>query len=169
MTASITPHEPVPVSLPRRFGAMLYDGLLLIALLMVAEFLIVAPFGITEGHPLFLPFRLYVPLLACAFLGWFWTRPGGQTLGMQAWGVRLVSTQGGRVTWRQAGMRFILALLQWCMVLATVALHVRGWWLAAVAPGVLVVTGIILAQRDPQRRMLHDSLSGTRLVRVRRQ
>jgi uncharacterized RDD family membrane protein YckC len=154
-----------PVGLPRRMGAMLYDGLLLLALLMVAEFLFVAPFGITEAHPLFLPLRLYVPILAFGFLGWFWTRPQGQTLGMQAWGLRLMNDSGDRVTWRQAGIRFVAALAQWCVILAAVALYIRGWWVAALPLAGLVIAGLVMARRDPERLMLHDRLSGTRLVR----
>jgi uncharacterized RDD family membrane protein YckC len=157
---------PEPVSLPRRLGAMIYDGLLLLALLMVAEFLIAAPFGITEEHPLFLPLRLYVPVLAFGFLGWFWTRPQGRTLGMQAWHVRLVSDEGGPVTWRQAGLRFIVALFQWCIVLAAIALYLRGWWWVALPLALVVAGGLVLTRRDPRRLMLHDRLSGTRLVRV---
>jgi uncharacterized RDD family membrane protein YckC len=157
---------PAPVGLPRRLGAMIYDGLLILALLMVAEFLIVAPFGITQDHPLFLALRLYVPLLAFGFLGWFWTRPRGQTLGMQAWHVRLVSSDGGRVSWRQAGIRFVAALVQWCVVLAAIALYVRGWWWAALPLAMLAVAAIVMAGRDPERLMLHDRLSATRLARV---
>ncbi|MFW5453839.1 RDD family protein [Thioalkalivibrio sulfidiphilus] len=156
-----------PVGLPRRFGAMLYDGLLLIALLMVAEFLIVAPFAITEEHPLFMTIHLYVPLLAFAFLGWFWTCPAGQTLGMQAWHVRLVDMDGGRADWGQAAIRFAVALAQWIVVLAAIALYVKGWWIAALPLAALVMVGLMLARRDPQRLMLHDRLSGTRLVRVK--
>jgi uncharacterized RDD family membrane protein YckC len=161
------PLSPAPVGLLRRLGALIYDGLLILALLMVAEFLIVAPFGITQNHPLFLVLRLYIPLLAFGFLGWFWTRPRGQTLGMQAWHVRLVSSGGRRVSWRQAGIRFVAALFQWCVVLAAIALYVRGWWWAALPLATLVAAAIIMARRDPERLMLHDRLSGTRLARVK--
>lgn len=144
----------------------MYDGLLLAALLMIAEFLIVAPFGITEDHPIFLPLRLYVPLLAFGFLGWFWTRGRGQTLGMQAWHVQLVSISTGHVTWAQAGIRFLMALLQWCVVLAAIALYLRGWWAAALPLAAVIVAALVMAKRDPERLMLHDRLSGTKLVRV---
>jgi uncharacterized RDD family membrane protein YckC len=154
------------VSLARRLGAMVYDGLLLIALLMVAEFLIVSVFAITEDHPLFMPVRIYAPLLALGFLGWFWTRPAGQTLGMQAWHVRLTRPDDGPVNWRQASIRFVVALAQWCVVLATIALYLKGWWLLALALAAIVVAGLVLAQRHPQRLMLHDIVSATRLVRV---
>jgi len=164
MSVNTTVHEIV--SLPRRLGAMVYDGLLLIALLMVAEFIVVSAFGITEDHPLFMPARLYAPLLALGFLGWFWTRPAGQTLGMQAWQVRLARPDNASVDWRQAGIRFVVALAQWCVVLATIALYLKGWWLLALALAAVVLAGLVLAQRHPQRLMLHDILSGTRLMRV---
>ncbi|HSP00578.1 MAG TPA: RDD family protein [Thioalkalivibrio sp.] len=166
MLVNATVHEIV--SLPRRLGAMIYDGLLLIALLMVAEFLVGSAFGITEDHPLFMPVRLYAPLLALGFLGWFWTRPAGQTLGMQAWHVRLARADHAPVHWRQASIRFVVALAQWCLVLATIALYLKGWWLLALALAALIVGGLVLAHRHPQRLMLHDILSGTRLLRARK-
>ncbi|OOG23838.1 hypothetical protein B1C78_09910 [Thioalkalivibrio denitrificans] len=155
-----------PVGLPRRLAAMTYDGLLLLAMIMAVEFFIVAAFGITDEHPLFLPLRLYIPLVAFGFLGWCWTRQRGQTLGMQAWKIRLVDMAGKQVTWRQAGIRFGVALGQWCLVVAAAALYIRGWWIAALPFVALVAAGLARAQRDPERLMLHDRLSGTKLERV---
>ena len=155
-----------PVGLPRRLAAMIYDGLLLLAMIMAVEFLIVAAFGITDAHPLFLPLRLYIPLVAFGFLGWCWTRQRRQTLGMQAWKIRLADMAGGRVTWRQAGIRFGVALGQWCLVVAAAVLYIRGWWIAALPIVALVAAGLAMAQRDPERLMLHDRLSETRLKRI---
>lgn len=54
----------------------------------------------------------YLLLISMLFFVWFWTH-GGQTLGMRAWKIELVTTTGGTVDWRCASMRFLAALLSW--------------------------------------------------------
>jgi uncharacterized RDD family membrane protein YckC len=85
--------------------------------------------------------QLYLLLIAFAFFGWFWVH-GGQTLGMRAWRLRLVSADGGPVSWKQAAIRFAAALLSWsCLGL-----------------------GFFWALIDREKRAWHDRLSGTRLI-----
>ncbi|MGD8784571.1 MAG: RDD family protein, partial [Thioalkalispiraceae bacterium] len=99
-------------SLLRRLAALVYDGLLLFAVTMVAGFLI-TPFlgeinienqGTNETifNPLMLAYYLIVYYL---FFTWFWTH-GGQTLGMRAWHTRLLTSDGKLVNWKQALFRF---------------------------------------------------------------
>lgn len=87
----------------RRFGAMLYDGLLIVALIFVLTALFL-PF---TGGEAILASR--TPVLAAiyniarlalfiGFFGLFWTRRG-QTLGMAAWRTRIVRTDGLPLTW----------------------------------------------------------------------
>ncbi|RZU98969.1 RDD family protein [Spiribacter vilamensis] len=105
------PSENRP-SLLRRLAAVLYDGLLLIALWMAASALWIGFQGgeaATAGDGLF---RLYLLAIAYAFFTGFWVR-GGHTLGMQAWRLRLVDADGGRVTVRAATHRFVAAMLSW--------------------------------------------------------
>jgi uncharacterized RDD family membrane protein YckC len=138
--------HPVPTaarpSLLRRLAAVLYDGLLLIALWMAASALWLA---VRDGEAV--PageawFRLYLLAIAWAFLVGFWVR-GGRTLGMLAWRLRLVAAaDGGPVTLRQASARFFAALLS---------------WLPAGA-------GYLWALVDRDGLTWHDRLSGTRLV-----
>jgi uncharacterized RDD family membrane protein YckC len=85
---------------------------------------------------------LYLLCIAFAILGWFWVH-GGQTLGMRAWRLRLVSaTNNGPVSWQQALKRFAAALLSWCCLGA----------------------GFLWALFDREKRTWHDRLSGTRLI-----
>jgi len=112
-------------TLTRRFAAMFYDSLLCIALLMVTTgvYMTVATTligkeaykqlndsGATIGDPI-----LSVVLLATLvlFFGYFWTRTG-QTLGMQVWHLRVQDTDQKRITWPQAVIRIIGALLSAC-------------------------------------------------------
>ena len=82
------PNETYPTcSLARRAGAMLYDGLILIALWMIATAVVVIMTNrpVDSGNPLF---QLYLLVLALAYFHLSWSRIG-QTLGMRAWRIRL--------------------------------------------------------------------------------
>ena len=139
---------PIPSapSFVRRLGAMLYDGLLLMALWFVATALLLAVSG---GHladpdrPLWLLYALRVSLLLVTlifFVG-FWTH-GGQTLGMRAWRLKLISTSGDLVNRKQALWRF-----------------------AAAIPSVGAFgLGLFWMLFDQGHCAAHDRLSGTRLV-----
>jgi len=87
----------------RRFGAMFYDALLIVALWMVATALLLPLSGgesITVdrvGAWAYL-YRAVLLLIFVLFFGVFWTRRG-QTLGMAAWKLHLRRTDGSRLTW----------------------------------------------------------------------
>lgn len=93
----------------RRLGAMLYDTLLVIALMMLvtAAFL---PF--TGGEAITFEragvlahaYRGLLLLVPIAFFGVFWTRRG-QTLGMTAWRLRVERMDGARLRWPDAMLR----------------------------------------------------------------
>jgi uncharacterized RDD family membrane protein YckC len=96
----------------RRLGAVLYDALLLFALLFFAGALVL-PFTGGEAVPSGnWVFSTYLLLVSFLFFGWFWTH-GGQTLGMRAWRIRVQQPDGTPVTWGQALRRFLTALLSW--------------------------------------------------------
>ena len=127
----------------RRLGSLLYDGLTFVALWLLAAALFTLLYGMAEpGWPRGLLQAWCLLVISSHFL-WCWTH-GGQTLAMRTWRLRVVSQQGGRLPWRLALRRYMLA---W------VGLGVAGislWW--------------ALADRDGQ--FLHDRLAGTRLVVV---
>ncbi|WP_373053873.1 RDD family protein [Thioalkalivibrio sp.] len=159
--------EGEPAGLFRRLGAMIYDGLLLLAIWMVLGLLFVF-LGNLVGRPM-IPLQFAVNLLAAwLFLVGFWTRTG-QTLGMQTWQIRLRDEGGGPVTVRRATLRYLVALAQWLLLLF--AIHLAREYGAAVTIAVttLVLVGLGLSQLHPRRLMLHDWLSGTVLVHAPRQ
>jgi uncharacterized RDD family membrane protein YckC len=99
----------------RRFGAMLYDGLVVTALLMTITALLLFVTGgeaiTSEQHGAFE--RAYQALLVgliVAFFGWFWTRRG-QTLGMQAWRLKVSREDGSLLTWTDTFKRLAAALI----------------------------------------------------------
>lgn len=131
-----------PPGLGRRLAALGYDALVVTAIVLFAT----VPFVLlAHGAPATAAsrnlLRLYLLAVICLFFCGFWVH-GGQTLGMRAWRLRLVNAGGGPVTWRQALIRFLSALLSW----------------AALGAGYLW----ILVDRD--RCAWHDRLSNTRMI-----
>ena len=111
-TATPITGEAKTPSLLRRLAASVYDALLLIAILFIASALMLPLTGgeaVQSGNPLF---RAYILFVCFFFFGWFWTH-GGQTLGMRAWRIRVQQPDGEPITWKQALLRFLAALVSW--------------------------------------------------------
>jgi uncharacterized RDD family membrane protein YckC len=124
----------------RRLLSMLYESLMLIAVLFIASFIFHLLFQDTSSI-LFRPvFQLYLLLVAGIYFIWFWTH-GGQTLPMQTWKLRVVGADGQRVHLKQALARYLFA----------------------VAGVSLLGCGIIWALFDRDHQFLHDRLAGTRI------
>ncbi len=86
---------------------MIYDGLLLVALWMIAAAVIIIPAGqVVEPGSIW--FQTYLMVIAWIYLAICWRR-GGQTLGMKAWRIRLVGNQHP-VSWMTTLVRFIVAI-----------------------------------------------------------
>jgi uncharacterized RDD family membrane protein YckC len=101
----------------RRFGAMLYDLLLIIALQMVVTALLLL---LTGGEAISAErygaleyvYRIVLLTLIVGFFGFFWTRRG-QTLGMMAWRLKVVRTDGALLSWLDTLKRLAGALVSW--------------------------------------------------------
>jgi uncharacterized RDD family membrane protein YckC len=100
---------------------MVYDMLLVIALLMVGTALFL-PFTGGEavspevvGPAVYNFYRVWLLVLVVGFFGIFWTRRG-QTLGMAAWHLRLERDDGRKLTWPDALRRLAAACLSWLPV-----------------------------------------------------
>jgi len=99
-----------PPSFFRRLAAAAYDGLLLLAIWFFATGVLLP---LNHGQAFtagqwFYP--LYLLLVSFTFYGWFWTH-GGQTLGLRAWRLVVLSEDRQPLSWRQAALRFVCALL----------------------------------------------------------
>ncbi len=135
------PDLPHP-SLMRRLAAIAYDWLLLLALFLLLGFIYIPLIG---GTPQSLAARMGLQMILLGvtwlFFGWFWTH-GGQTLGMRAWRIRVVTRSGEPIGWGPATLRFLAAFLSFiCAGLGF------GW-----------------ATLDRDRRAWHDYLSRTDLI-----
>jgi uncharacterized RDD family membrane protein YckC len=143
MNNTLMPPEDQIPSLFRRLAAILYDGLLLLALLFVATAIITLPLGKPSGIMLFV-FQLFIfEIIPLIFFTGFWAR-GGQTLGMRAWRLKLVRIDGESIGWADALKRHFAALL---------SLLVFG-------------LGFVWILFDPQKLAWHDRLSKTRLLLI---
>jgi len=127
-------------SIGRRFGAILYDSLLVFALLFLATLPFIAVRGGEPVDPGNLPYRLTMLLIAYLFFTLFWARYG-RTLGMQSWRLLIETPDGRRPDFRMASIRFFAAILSWLPA------GLGFWWQ--------------LWDRDGLT--WHDRLSGTRL------
>ena len=126
----------------RRIGAMLYDALLVGALLFLATIPFIAVRGgepVERGDNLIYQVTLIVVIYAF-FVG-FWSGPG-RTLGMQSWRLRLETPDGQLPSYSAACIRFFAAIL-------------------SLAPAGL---GFLWQIWDKEKLTWHDRLSKTRLV-----
>ena len=101
-----------PPGLFKRLAVIVYDFLLLIAVLFLAT-LVLLPFQ--EGNhfqPNSWEYSVYLLLASFLFYGWFWTH-GGQTLGLIAWKMRVIADNGQALSWKQALIRFVIAIFSW--------------------------------------------------------
>ncbi|MBI3545062.1 MAG: RDD family protein [Gammaproteobacteria bacterium] len=142
---------PTPTNTPpgflRRLGAMTYDTILLIAVLIMLSYPYV---WLTGGDkPSFWVRTIYqIYLLSICFLFYAgpWIR-GGQTLGMRSWRLKLERRDGGAITWPIAFKRFIFALLSFF----------------------LLGLGFLWILHDRDKLAWHDRWSGTRMILVPKQ
>jgi uncharacterized RDD family membrane protein YckC len=111
----LTPGQSLP-SAPgflRRLAALIYDLFLLIALLFLATTLLLP---LTTGEAIsaqqLLIYRIYLAVISFIFYGWFWTH-GGQTLGLRAWKIKVLTLDQKPINWYQALLRFVTAIVSW--------------------------------------------------------
>jgi uncharacterized RDD family membrane protein YckC len=140
-----TASPPALTPLLRRILSLVYEALLLAALLWCASLVFRAieiPLAVAHSRTVF---QVYIFTLTGVYFTWQWAH-GGQTLAMRAWRVRLVTRSGAGLNVLQAWLRYILATL------------------GLVACGL----GFLWALIDRERQFLHDRLLGTRLIRCER-
>jgi len=133
------PPPALPATLARRALALIYEALLLAAVVGSLPFVMLvhaADHGIAR-----LLFQLYLVALTGLYFAWQWRR-SGQTLAMKTWRMRLVTRAGAPLTWGHALRRFAFAL-----------------------PGTLLFgAGFLWALVDREGLFLHDRLAGTKIV-----
>ena len=154
---------PAP-ALTRRLACFVYEGVLLFGVVMAAGLL----YGITTGQRHALVglhgLQAFLFVVIGAYFVWFWSK-SGQTLAMQTWRIRLLTTAGQPVSRLRALCRYLLSWLWFLPALVTIQLSgLKG---ALPVFGTLTV-GVLayaaLTKVHPQGQYLHDAICGTRLV-----
>jgi uncharacterized RDD family membrane protein YckC len=120
----------VSPGLPRRLAALVYDTLLVLPLVMLVIALATGVHILLTGETGNNDFSATLPpllvqllslLTVCCFYTCFW-RIKGQTLGMQAWRIRLRDFDGGTISLRQSLLRCLGALV------SLAAAGAGYWW-----------------------------------------
>ena len=152
--------------LARRLAALTYDILLLTG----ALFVLALPMPLIDEATratwwVQLSVQFTVLGFSFFFFGWFWTR-SGQTLGMRAWRLTIQCNDGKPVMWREAFIRYFVALLSWlpvgligCWVLIKIG-HIDNSNYALLLLVFIVPVPVVIALR------WHDQLSQTRMIVV---
>lgn len=142
MTDPTTAHGGLAPLWPR-FGAAVYDGMLLFGLCFIASWIFVTTLGDATHGGRRIAHQAWL-LIVCGGYFLFCWRRSGQTLGMKTWGLRLVGADGGKVPTGRALARYGLAIA------------------GLIGAG----AGFVWAFIDRDRQFLHDRLLGTRIVRA---
>jgi len=124
---------------------MLYDSLLVFALLMLSTVPFVA---LRRGDAVLdsAAYQLTLVLVIYVFFVGFWTSRG-RTLGMQSWGLQLEDKHGRIPGTLAASLRFVVAILSFA------ALGLGFFWQLV----------------DSEKKTWHDRASGTRLMHYPKQ
>ncbi|HVY24734.1 MAG TPA: RDD family protein [Steroidobacteraceae bacterium] len=165
-----------PGSVIRRIGAMIYDMLLLIAVLLVATIPFTAIFGkqvlipSAVGWFAYLVYLFWQVLVVVLFFGFFWTRRG-QTLGMQVWRLRVEDEHGQLLSWRLVIRRLLFAALPWLpgyiVLIASETAHSMALKWSGEALLLLVLVNLMMARFSPSHRTWHDRMARSRVVMAR--
>jgi len=162
-----------PATVWRRLAALVYDSLLLVAVLFLGTLVLLPLTGgesITpqDSGPWEYAYRAWIALLIAGFFGVSWTRRG-QTLGMMSWKIRLQREDGRLPGWPQALLRLgvgavpALAALVGLFAIGRADSTLGAWgttlWLPAVA-------NYLWMGFDPGARTLQDRLTGLRVIRA---
>lgn len=150
----------------RRIACMLYEGVLLFGVVMVAGLLYAMLTG--QRHALIgvQGLRVFLFGVLGLYFVWFWTR-SGQTLAMKTWHLRLVTRDGQRLGALRACCRYVASWLWFVPALATLGLTgVASGPITAATLLAGALLYVMLARLHPSRQYLHDLLCGTRLVQT---
>jgi len=97
----------------KRILALVYDSLLIVAIVLVLSLLLVF---VNEGYPKsgsvvsFIQFFIWV-FAGPTFYTYFWIANKGQTTGMQAWKIKLVTKDGTELTKQKTMLRCLISTI----------------------------------------------------------
>lgn len=149
----------------RRFACMMYEGVLLFAVVFLAGYLFDTLTQSRSGLTL-RSLRQVVLFLAIGLYFIMCWRYSGQTLPMKTWNIRLVDRDGRPPVLGRLVIRYILL---WPIpLLAALLIQGASFLTGYPSTDILIVfapfTIFLWTWFDPQGQFLHDRLLGTRLI-----
>lgn len=154
----------LPCPLWRRLLALVYDLLIVVAIVMVVGLLCQLVTGgtlIGTGAKVVVPvwYQALQVLVVAAYFISSWRR-GGQTVGMRPWRIRVTRDDGGQPTLQQTVIRALVAGAPLVLLLLNSVIGLRPtlWTLLVVWIGWFAV-----ALFDPRRRAIHDLAAHTEI------
>jgi len=158
------PTELPPPGVARRLACLVYEGVLLFGVVMIAGYLYSSLTQQRHALQGKAGLQAFLFVVLAIYFTWFWSH-GGQTVAMKAWHIRLVGADGAPVSQPRAFGRYVLAWLWFLPALAAVrlsGLSGTGVIFGTMFAGVLGWATLAWLRRD--RQFWHDVVCGTRLV-----
>jgi uncharacterized RDD family membrane protein YckC len=146
---------------------MVYEAVLLFGVVFIVSYALLAlaqwTYPLSPARRTVLQATLFVAI--GAYFAWCWSR-SGQTLALKTWGLKVVMTDGQPPSLPRAIGRYVLAWHLWLPGALWAGLARAG----IVADAAAFVCGFVVlllpALADPQRRLLHDRATSTRVIRL---
>jgi len=156
-----------PCPLWRRLAALVYDLLIVLAIVMMVGLLCQLATGgrliATGAHAVVPPwYQALQGMVVAAYFIASWRR-GGQTVGMRPWRIRVSRDDGGAISLQQAVIRVLIAAAPMLLLVLAPMLGLRATLWAVLGAW---VAWFGTALFDPRRRALHDIAADTEVRRV---
>ena len=149
-------------SIWRRIASLLYDTVLLIALVIIM-YMPLLSFNIEQNLILKVAGQIYIYLIIQYFFVWFWVNGNG-TLGMKSWKIKITDNNGNKVSYKQAIIRFNSSILYFLTIGLALLIYFKyeaiNYFLIAFSTIIILLP---LIRKD--KKFLHDIISKTILVR----
>jgi uncharacterized RDD family membrane protein YckC len=154
---------PSPPGFARRLACLIYEGMLLFGVVMIAGYLYSSL--TQQRHALVgtTGLQAFLFVVIGIYFTWFWAQ-GRQTVAMKTWHLRVMMRDGAPLTQPRALARYVASWLWFLPALAVAGL--AGWRSGgaitlALAGGVAAY--VLVARLTPSRQYLHDLICGTRM------
>ena len=172
----MTTNNPIAPAIPRRFAASIYEFALLFGIYFIVGGLVQVAFTlIGQTAPIWV-LQLVIFLAFGYYFTYSWTR-SGQTLAQKTWHIQVTQADGrSRVTQKQAWLRYIFSYLGILPALLLLFTQMHGHTSVEGDNAMVIYIQVIVfmvinclallgtSLMNPQRRAVHEVLSGSRTI-----
>jgi uncharacterized RDD family membrane protein YckC len=151
-------------SIKRRMACWLYEGILLYAIVYLANYFFSVITKTEHGLQNRLGQQVFSFIVMGLYFCYCWSK--GQTLAMKTWKIGIRDRLGNLLSWKRAFIRYCLA---WVWFLPPLVFYgisgiavVYMYWLVPM----WVIIWVVITMLRKDKQFLHDVFAGTRLVSV---